>query len=148
MNDLTIWKDSMETNIASLMKGTSTLSLVLQEMNNGFNTKINDMGNRMDGFEQELRKNVCLKPVQKNILQTKVKERVRYLAEKYYLDYDFHAKKLFKAIWGALNNRYGVAQYAEIPAMHYEEAKEYVQNWEDEFKINQIKAKLLEKYAS
>lgn len=92
-----------------------------------------------DNFKQEIRQElsqlksvletqVVLAPIQATSLKRAVEARVRFHLsdEKAYRD---HSKKLFTALWRDIRNAFAVAQYREIPRVHFDAAISYVKTW-------------------
>jgi hypothetical protein len=83
----------------------------------------------IDQIRTTLDNYVYLNTSQAAYLNKAVKVRVRELLP---LDGDYreHSKKMFSAIWRDLKDVYQVPGYREIPRIHFQNAVQYIADWQ------------------
>lgn len=127
MSDFSLALKEMELNVGLVVKNVSLLA-----------QSVNAISERMDILEDKLDKRIQLSSIHANLINKAIREKVKYISEKYSLNYKTHSKKVFGCIYRALWDRFGVSNYREIPDVCYENALEFIRAWEDEVFLKRI----------
>ena len=108
----------------------STNKLLEALTNNQINTNntLLNINNQLQKHEHLLSKRVYLSPKEALEVQKAVTQRVKYIAYEKNLEYQFVRKNLFKRLYTALDENFGVATYRELPSMRMNEILAFIRN--------------------
>jgi len=135
MNDLVVWRQQMNQSMIDTMKNIASLSSGFEVLTN----RLDSLTNEMTDVKKDIKTRIYVSPLHKNLLQKAVNNRVRFLTEKYFIDYKHWSKKIFQALWRALKDKYSISVYCELPDIEFDNALEFIRTWEDEVFLKRAK---------
>ena len=110
-----------DLNIKDLIKSLTESQTIMNYAFAGFKTeteqKFNEVNTRIDEHDILIKKRIQLAPNEAKI----VKEKVKKICEDNNLKYSEMRSRIFPRIYDAINNKYAVATYRELPSFYFKE---------------------------
>mgnify|MGYP000059622419 CR=1 FL=1 len=114
-----------DLNIKDLIKSLTESQTIMNYAFAGFKTeteqKFNEVNTRIDEHDILIKKRIQLAPNEAKIVKEKVKEKVKKICEDNNLKYSEMRSRIFPRIYDAINNKYAVATYRELPSFYFKE---------------------------
>lgn len=124
MSDMML-KENKELNVNDLIKGLTESQTVMNYAFAGFKTeteqKFNEVNSKIDEHDILIKKKIQLAPNEAKIVRDKIKEKVRYVCEENGLEYHKMKCRVFPRVYRAINDKYAVATYRELPSFYFKE---------------------------
>lgn len=118
-------KENQELNINDLIKGLVDSQTVMNYAFAGFKTeteqKFNEVNSKIDEHDILIKKKIQLAPNEAKIVRDKIKEKVKNICEENELEYHKMKSKVFPRAYKAINDKYAVATYRELPSFYFKE---------------------------
>jgi len=134
-NDLMVWRQAMNQSMIDTMKNISALSSGFEVLT----SRLDSLTNEMTDVKKDIKTRIYVSPAHKNILQKAVSNKVKFLTEKYCIDYKAGSKRIFQALWRSLKDKYSISVYSELPDVEFDNALEFIRTWEDEVFLKRAK---------
>lgn len=120
-----IKENTKELNINDLIKGLVDSQTVMNYAFAGFKTeteqKFNQVNTRIDEHDILIKKKIQLAPNEAKIVRERIKEKVRHICEESGLEYHAMKSRVFPRVYKAINDKYAVATYRELPSFYFKE---------------------------
>lgn len=114
-----------DLNIKDLIKSLTESQTIMNYAFAGFKTeteqKFNEVNTKIDEHDILIKKRIQLAPNETKIVKEKVKEKVKKICEDNNLKYSEMRSRIFPRIYDAINNKYAVATYRELPSFYFKE---------------------------
>lgn len=120
-----IVKENKELNVNDLIKGLTESQTVMNYAFAGFKTeteqKFNEVNSKIDEHDILIKKKIQLAPNEAKIIRDKIREKVRYICEENGLEYHKMKSRIFPRVYKAINDKYAVTTYRELPSFYFKE---------------------------
>lgn len=114
-----------ELNVNDLIKGLTESQTVMNYAFAGFKTeteqRFNEVNSKIDEHDVLIKKKIQLAPNEAKIVRDKIKEKVKSVCENGRLEYHKTKARIFPRVYKAINDKYAVATYRELPSFYFKE---------------------------
>ena len=129
MNDIVLKENkeiaTKDLDIKDLIKGLTESQTIMNYAFAGFKTeteqKFNEVNSKIDEHDILIKKKIQLAPNEAKILRDKIKEKVKNVCEENGLEYHKTKSRIFPRVYKAINDKYAVATYRELPSFYFKE---------------------------
>lgn len=124
--------ETKDLDIKDLIKGLTESQTIMNYAFAGFKTeteqKFNEVNIKIDEHDVLIKKKIQLAPNEARTVREKIKEKVKHACEENGLEYHRTKARVFPRVYKAINDKYAVATYRELPSFYF---KEILQDIED-----------------
>ena len=117
--------ETKDLDIRDLIKGLTESQTIINYAFAGFKTeteqKFNEVNNKIDEHDVLIKKKIQLAPNEARIVKDKIKEKVKNICEENGLEYHKLKARVFPRVYRAINDKYAVATYRELPSFYFKE---------------------------
>jgi len=117
--------ETKDLDIRDLIKGLTESQTIMNYAFAGFKTeteqKFNEVNNKIDEHDVLIKKKIQLAPNEARIVKDKIKEKVKNICEENGLEYHKVKARVFPRVYRAINDKYAVATYRELPSFYFKE---------------------------
>jgi hypothetical protein len=129
MNDIILKEnqgiETKDLDIRDLIKGLTESQKIMNYAFAGFKTeteqKFNEVNSKIDEHDVLIKKKIQLAPNEARIVKDKIKEKVKNICEENGLEYHKLKARVFPRVYRAINDKYAVATYRELPSFYFKE---------------------------
>lgn len=129
MNDIILKEnqgiETKDLDIRDLIKGLTESQTIMNYAFAGFKTeteqKFNEVNSKIDEHDVLIKKKIQLAPNEARIVKDKIKEKVKNICEENGLEYHKLKARVFPRVYRAINDKYAVATYRELPSFYFKE---------------------------
>ncbi len=117
--------ETKDLDIRDLIKGLTESQTIMNYAFAGFKTeteqKFNEVNSKIDEHDVLIKKKIQLAPNEARIVKDKIKEKVKNICEENGLEYHKLKARVFPRVYRAINDKYAVATYRELPSFYFKE---------------------------
>lgn len=117
--------ETKDLDIRDLIKGLTESQTIMNYAFTGFKTeteqKFNEVNSKIDEHDVLIKKKIQLAPNEARIVKDKIKEKVKNICEENGLEYHKLKARVFPRVYRAINDKYAVATYRELPSFYFKE---------------------------
>lgn len=117
--------ETKDLDIRDLIKGLTESQTIMNYAFAGFKTeteqKFNEVNSKIDEHDVLIKKKIQLAPNEARIVKDKIKEKVKNICEENELEYHKLKARVFPRVYRAINDKYAVATYRELPSFYFKE---------------------------
>lgn len=137
-----IKKETKGLNINDLIKGLTESQTIMNYAFAGFKTeteqKFNEVNIKIDEHDILIKKKIQLAPNEAKLVRDKIKEKVKKLCDENGLEYHKIKSRVFPRVYKAINDKYVVATYRELPSFYFNEIMQDIENID--INVNDLKS--------
>lgn len=114
-----------DINIKDLIKSLTESQTIMNYAFAGFKTeteqKFNEVNTKIDEHDVLIKKKIQLAPNEARTVRERIKDKVKKICEDNKLEYPKIKSKVFPRVYKAINDKYAVATYRELPSFYFKE---------------------------
>lgn len=133
MSDI-ILKETKDLDLKDLIKGLTESQTIMNYAFAGFKTeteqKFTEVNSKIDEHDILIKKKIQLAPNEAKIVRDKIKEKVKNICEENGLEYHKIKSRVFPRVYKAINDKYAVATYRELPSFYFREILQDIETLE------------------
>lgn len=133
MSDI-ILKETKDLDLKDLIKGLTESQTIMNYAFAGFKTeteqKFTEVNSKIDEHDILIKKKIQLAPNEAKIVRDKIKEKVKNICEENGLEYHKIKSRVFPRVYKAINDKYAVATYRELPSFYFKEILQDIETLE------------------
>ena len=133
MSDM-ILKETKDLDLKDLIKGLTESQTIMNYAFAGFKTeteqKFTEVNSKIDEHHILIKKKIQLAPNEAKIVRDKIKEKVKNICEENGLEYHKIKSRVFPRVYKAINDKYAVATYRELPSFYFREILQDIETLE------------------
>jgi hypothetical protein len=133
MSDM-ILKETKDLDLKDLIKGLTESQTIMNYAFAGFKTeteqKFTEVNSKIDEHDILIKKKIQLAPNEAKIVRDKIKEKVKNICEENGLEYHKIKSRVFPRVYKAINDKYAVATYRELPSFYFREILQDIETLE------------------
>lgn len=133
MSDM-ILKETKDLDLKDLIKGLTESQTIMNYAFAGFKTeteqKFTEVNSKIDEHDILIKKKIQLAPNEAKIVRDKIKEKVKNICEGNGLEYHKIKSRVFPRVYKAINDKYAVATYRELPSFYFREILQDIETLE------------------
>ena len=119
---------SNEDMLKSLIESQTVMNYAFAGFKTETEQKFNEVNIKIDEHDVLIKKKIQLAPNEARTVREKIKEKVKHACEENGLEYHRTKARVFPRVYKAINDKYAVATYRELPSFYF---KEILQDIED-----------------
>lgn len=127
-----------------LIKGLTESQTIMNYAFAGFKTeteqKFNEVNIKIDEHDILIKKKIQLAPNEAKIVRDKIKEKVKNICAENGFEYHKIKSRVFPRAYKAINDKYAVATYRELPSFYFKEIIQDIENID--INVNDLKSEV------